>query len=204
MDRDGYQKIPRSFRKYGCKSFHDISVSKDGKKQTFCVADSYVADLTAVDFDAVKNGLYASMARQCDGHCPRSVDALYMSGRNVYAVEFKTGRVKPLDLVRKLYDTVMCLIEHDGRNFKWFRSRMVAVVVASRGVIEKDRESLKTKMAKAQRVFSRAGFYQAKPGIGEGRVQSWGLGKLEGVLFSSVYTLSPEEFDAFAERREWQ
>lgn len=204
MDRDGYQKIPRSFRKYGWKSFHDISVSKDGKKQTFCVADSYVADLLAVDFDAVKNGLYASMARQCDGHCPRSVDALYMSGRNVYAVEFKTGKVKPLDLVRKLYDTVMCFIEHDRRDFKWSRSRMVAVVVASKGVVEKDRDSLKTKMPKAQRVFSRAGFYQVKPGIGEGRVQSWGLGKLEGVLVSRVYTLSPDEFNSFAERNEWE
>lgn len=204
MDRDGYQKIPRSFRKYGCKSFHEISVSKGGKTQTFCVSDSYVADLKAVEFDTVKNGLYASMIRRCNGRCPRSVDALYMSGQNVYAVEFKTGNVKPLDVFRKLYDTVMCFIEHDGRDFKWARSRMIAVVVASKGVVEKDRDSLKSKMPKAQRVFSRASSYQVKPGIGEGRIQSWGLGKLEGVLLSRVYTLSPDEFDSFAEKNEWE
>lgn len=133
MDRDGYQKIPRSFRKYGCRSFHEISVSKGGKKQTFCVDDTYVADLQAVDFDEVKKGLYAPICKRC-GHMPCSVDALYLSG---------------------------------------------------------------------QRVYSRASFYQKNPDIGEGRVQLWGLGNLEGVLFSRVYTLSPDEFNSLAQRREW-
>ena len=203
MDRDGYQKIPRSFRKYGCKSFHDISVSKGGKKQTYCVANSYVADLSAVNFDDVKKGLYSSLCKRC-GHIPCSVDALYFSGQNVYAVEFKTGKVDVTGVVRKLYDSVMCFIEYAGKDFKWARERMSAIVVAAKGAIEKDRASRKAKMPKAQRIFSRASFYQHNPGIGEGRVQLWGLGNLEGVLLSSVYTLSPEEFNAFAERAEWQ
>lgn len=202
MDRDGYQKIPRSFRKYGCRSFHEISVSKGGKKQTFCVDDTYVSDLQAVDFDEVKKGLYAPICMRC-GHMPCSVDALYMSGQCVYAVEFKTGRINATGVTRKLYDTVMCFIEHAGRDFKWARERMIAVVVAAKGVVEKERKERQQKMSVAQRIYSRAGSYQKNPDIGEGRVQLWGLGNLEGVLFSKVYTLSPDEFNSLAQRREW-
>jgi len=203
MDRDGYQKIPRAFKPYECRSFHDISVSKGGKRQTYCVEDSYVAELCAVDFDTVVKKLYASMRETC-GKSPCSVDALYYSGQHVFAIEFKTGKVDATGIVRKLYDSTMCLIEHAGKSFAWAREHVVAVVVATKLAVEREIAQRNKRQTSTRTVFSRARMYQRNPAIGEGRLPLWNLGVLEQVLVSKVYTLAPDDFALFAEKLEWE
>lgn len=203
MNRDGYQKIPRPFKTYGCKSFREISISKGGKKQKYCVENSYVSELKAIEFDTVVAGLYASLQKDT-GRRPCSVDALFYSGQDVYAIEFKTGKVCTTDVVRKLYDSVMCLIEHARGSFDWARSHVVAVVVATKEMVEKESKNRDKNKTSSRTVFSRARAYQRNPEIGEGRRPLWGLDKLEQILVSKVYTLSPEDFALFAEKRDWE
>ena len=199
--------VPRSLRAYFGRTFCQISESKPGTKVSFCVQDSDASSLSAVEFDTFKKDRYASMWQKC-GHLPCSVDALYFpKGKNqIFAVEFKTGDANGTNLVRKIYDTIMCLSEYGGIRFSYERARKelcYVVVAPERDIKAEEKSRQKRQSANLACALSRAMVYQDNPEFGEGARAFFGLNKLEGVIVSRVFTLSPGKFAAFARDQRW-
>ena len=205
MDRDGLSRLPRCMREFCNKTFRDISVSKDGKKKTkYCVKGSHASTITAVEFDKVQSELYASMQIKTL-HLPASVDALYYSGNLIYGIEFKTGSLNVTEIVRKIYDSAICLVEHCKNKLTQLRESFEIIVVASALEVKSAEQQRKTdsRHGKANAVISRRRMFQMFPRIGEGATPLWGLDKIEGVIVRRVYTISPPDFEEFCVRHDW-
>lgn len=211
MDIGGGHHVPRSLRRCVLKeggnedTFHVLSKNTSKSGVRHCIdAKAKTAELTAVNFDAFTANAYKEVKQQC-GHLPCSVDALFFGGTGTFAVEFKTGDCNATQLVRKIYDTVMCLYEKAGRSFDvcWARKDLTVVVVCSKQEYQSECALLTGKQKKDARVIRRAITYQRKPDLHEGRRVFFGLDKLSGIIVSAVYTLSPADFDEFAERQGW-
>lgn len=91
-------------------------------------ADHKSASLPAVDFDAVKNILYLNTT----GNMPCSVDAATWERDGVYLVEFKCGGADRAQLIRKIYDSIMLLIEYDSYSFVKARNEIYYIVVSAK------------------------------------------------------------------------
>ena len=188
MDRDGLSRLPRCMRGFCGKTFREISVSKSGKKKTkYCAKGSHASTITAVEFDKVQSELYASMLSRTL-HLPASVDALYYSGNMTYGIEFKTGSHNNTELVRKIYDSAICLVEHCKNKLTQLRESFEIIVVASQLEImrEEQQRNTKARHGKANAVIGRSRKFQAFPRIGEGATPLWGLNKIEGVIVHRV------------------
>ena len=147
------------------------------------------ASLPAVDFDAVKNLYYNAR-----GNIPCSVDAATWEHDGVYLVEFKCGGADRAQLVRKIYDSIMLLIEHDNYTFRQARTEVHYVVVSA---------ELKPWSA-LQKTLSRACGFMKEPWKNYRKnYDHWQLEPLEGVIVRSAYTMSPDMFDYFAKYKRW-
>lgn len=148
------------------------------------------ASLPAVDFDAVKNILYHNTS----GNMPCSVDAATWERDGVYLVEFKCGGADRAQLIRKIYDSIMLLIEHDNYTFRKAREEVHYVVVSA---------GLKPWSA-LQKTLSRACGFMQEPWKSYGKnYDHWQLSTLEGVIVRSAYTMPPDMFDYFAKYKKW-
>ncbi len=205
MDRDGFSRLPRCMRGFCSKTLREISVSKPGKKKTkYCAKGSHASTITAVEFDKVQAKLYAPMLGRTL-HLPASVDALYYSGNMIYGIEFKTGSVNHTEIVRKIYDSAICLVEHCKGKLTQLRESFEVIVVASKLEImhEEAQRNTKARHGTANVVIGRSRKFQVFQRIGEGATSLWGLDKIEGVIVHRVYTISPEDFEEFCMRHDW-
>ena len=86
------------------------NLPKEGEPVKRCLAqDSKVGQLTAIDFDAVKDAW-------CAGAFPfkcKSSDALFCQDDVWHLIEFKTGGARVENIIRKLYDSVILLVGHN-------------------------------------------------------------------------------------------
>ena len=86
------------------------NLPKEGEPVKRCLAqDSKVGQLTAIDFDAVKDAW-------CAGAFPfkcKSSDALFCQDDVWHLIEFKTGGARVENIIRKLYDSVILLVDHN-------------------------------------------------------------------------------------------
>lgn len=80
-----------------------------------------------IDFDEVQREL----AKRNKIHLPCSVDALVLEKGIYYAVEFKTGGANELNVYRKIYDTVISIVENEEKSMRFARERIVYVLVLS-------------------------------------------------------------------------
>lgn len=205
MDRDGLSRLPRCMRGFCQKTFRDISISKAGhKKAKYCVRGSLPSSITAVDFDSVTKSLYGYFCRKTN-RMPASVDALFYSGSIVYGVEFKTGETNITEIVRKIYDTAICMMEHCKKTLKWVRECFQVIIVAKALEVENSERQRKKMIrgSKVNSVISRSRSFQQYPRIGEGSIPLWGLDKIEGLIAFRIYTITPTEFEVFCERQDW-
>lgn len=148
------------------------------------------ANIPVVDFDAVKNHYY-----NAGDNVPCSVDAVTFERDGVYLVEFKCGDADKAQLYRKIYDSIMLLIEFDNYTFKKARAEIVYIVVSAK---------LQPWTAQ-QKSLSRAfGFCRNPWEKYRQKYDNWNLAPFEGVVVKSVYTMPPDMFDFFAKYKKWK
>lgn len=87
--------------------------------------DSRVGQLSAIDFDAVKDAW-------CAGAFPfkcKSSDALFYQDGVWHLVEFKTGGARVENIIRKVYDSVILLVSHNVLSWEECREKLMFVSV---------------------------------------------------------------------------
>ena len=154
--------------------------------------DMAVAALKAVDFDAVKRKWFP-----WDGECnvPCSVDAVTYERDGTYLVEFKCGKAEIDNVIRKVYDSVLMLMEHDELTIRQARTDYTYLVVSNDLTVWNSRlKSLSRSLAYCREPWVR---YQKS-------LDQWRLANLEGVVVAKAYAMPPEMFNLFAKVRHWR
>ena len=146
--------------------------------------------IEAVDFDAVQREWYA-VIRANGEKSPCSVDAMYFADGKTYAVEFKSGmNVSAGNLIWKIYDTAIALIEKEDFTIQKCREKIEYVVVAPPTDTASDK------------VNRRVAGYCSRPWEKHGW-DRWQLYNLESVIVSKVYVIPPDLFVRFARDKHW-
>ena len=123
----GLSKHLVSFRTASERKDDDVTgASDDAPMYAFDIEPECNKD--CVDFDAVQK----EIASSCRIAPPCSVDALTSNGSLFFAIEFKTGGIELVNIHRKIYDTILTFIAHDGKSLAFARERFVYVLVLSR------------------------------------------------------------------------
>ena len=150
------------------------NASKDGSNTEYMTNSM----IEVMDFDKIPNEY--SRGKGWPG-VPKSNDALYIDSSSWTFIEFKNGSVDKVDIYRKIYDSIIMLVELEVvPDFDFVRRNFRYILVC-----KKDRFTSP----------SRTEIY----GYGERRAKSetvlFELDKLKGYLLSEVHTYSPEEFE---------
>lgn len=115
---------------------------------------------------------------------PKSNDALYMDSSSWTFIEFKNGSIDKVDVYRKIYDSIIMLIDLKiVPDFDFVRNNISYILVC-----KKDRFS-------AQESPSRAAIYAHTQNCAKSETILFDLEKLKSFLLSEVHTYSPEEFE---------
>ena len=151
--------------------------------------------IAGIDFDAIREKWYPAQAGK---NVPCSVDALIFQGEKIYLVEFKSGGTN--NPIRKIYDSVMMLIEHDNRNFQTMRKAATYIIVSPNF---NDSENCDKAILRATYYANHE--YSQEP-WNDPRFKSpdkLGLRKLEGIIVAKTYCMSPNMFDKFVKHENW-
>ena len=146
--------------------------------------------LQAVDFDAVKSFYYSG-----NGNVPCSVDAATFEQDGVYLIEFKCGDANQAQLLRKVYDSVMLLIEHDNYTFKKARDEVSYIVVSAK---------LPSWSALRKSLSRACGFFKEPWKAYRRQYDHWNLAPLDGIVVQAAYTMPPDMFDYFVKYKRWK
>lgn len=170
----------------------ELSTSDQG---VMCLVSLSCASLKAVGFDSVKKDWYNARFF----HQVRSCDALYQHGERFYLIEFKAGKPKNLDLHRKLYDSVMGLVEHSVLDLETCRSTVQYLIVS---VKYEPYPFHREMLAHFERGVKEPWDYD----VTVTALSAWDdsdIRRLTGVLVEKIYKLSPADFEQFASSRHW-
>ena len=182
-----------------CKlsSFYATSARKpdDGRQcpsaPTHALSANYKsAALPAIDFDAVKNAYYNEGT-----NVPCSVDAATIERDGLYLVEFKCGDADQAQLFRKIYDSVMLLIEYDSYSFVKARNEIYYIVVSAK---------LQPWSAMMRSLSRACGFCKEPWRAYRKQYDHWCLAPLDGVVVRAAYTMPPDMFDYFVKYKKWK
>ena len=129
MSESDFLLLPKWMCNTKCrKTLAELSAThpKDPSKVEYCLApESEMGKLMAVDFDHVKELRY-------EGKLPflcKSADALYIYSGKWYLIEFKTGKAEVWASVRKIYDSVVLLVESGVLTFDECREKLSFIIV---------------------------------------------------------------------------
>lgn len=175
------------------KSLFELSKTEqlddEGRPRHALQDDTLFQKIAAVDFDAVRQNWYPNAPGK---NVPCSVDGLNFESNGTYLLEFKSGSAEAANLLRKAYESVMMLIEHDGYNFQRARREITYIVVA------------KTLEDAADQATGRARDYTREPWKTYARQNDrWKLADLKGVLLAEAYAMSPTLFKLFVVKNRW-
>lgn len=180
-------------------TLHDTSARKleDGSATplaTHALDGTYAsANYDCVNFDDIKLACYPP---RVGANTPCSVDALYLSRRGAYLIEFKFDTASIENVTRKAYDSVMLMIEYDGYDFQRAR-RELSYLVVSTGVTDR--------ITGASRALGRAKAYCREPWIKFRSMDDhWKVSSLEGVVVKEAFCMHPATFDYFAKLKGWK
>ena len=169
------------------KSLSELSATKSKLEEDkkYCIEPtSRAGRVQAVDFDAVKE-YWRSGRFVFKG---KSADALIVDGSEYYLIEFKTGRIVADDLLRKVYDSAMALVEYNVLTWDQCKQHLTFVLVGTE--VEMRLAHLRKKSAVDYTNPSYSGVNQ-DPRTVVGQV----------VKGFEIYT--PAEFVAFAVEKQW-
>ena len=159
------------------KKEEDKQDGNESKPVEYCFDLEPECNLQCIDFDAVQR----SIALRHNIPLACSVDAVLCSKKEIYAIEFKTGRVDTLNVNRKIYDTVLTWLENRRQTVAYTRERMTYVLVLS--ILSKKVKQLNHGLLGKKRPWEY--FVERK---------DYELGKLKGWLVKQVVIMPPEFF----------
>lgn len=129
MNLNDWTRLPQDLQNE-CfhKSLAELSATTPqvGCCKIFCINPSSNAGMVqAVDFDAVKNhwrnGKFVFPGK--------SADALIVHDSEYYLCEFKTGRIIIADILRKVYDSALALVEFNVLNWEQCKQHLTFILV---------------------------------------------------------------------------
>lgn len=157
----------------------------------------YSAKLQAIDFDGIRKKWYPHQKLSQTKNVPCSVDALIFERKGTYLIEFKSETTEQGNLIRKIYDSIMMLIENDTYKYTFDISRKECTYI----VVSNDLTSWQQ-----YKINARAYIYKKEP-WNESQIKSfydhWKLCNLEGVLISCFYAMPPDMFEYFVKYERW-
>ena len=178
-------------------TFHLTSARKsddadDSTLDTHALASSYASSSVAcLDFDAIKLNFYPPSPVR---NTPCSVDALTFEWNGTFLVEFKFVTAAIENITRKIYDSVMLLVEHDGYTFGRARRELTYIVVST---------GIQNHMG-AERSLSRGKAYCRETWKQFRKMDDhWKLASLDGVIVKEAYGMHPATFDYYAKLKHW-
>lgn len=84
------------------------------------------SDERVIDFDAVKNDYIKSLKLT---RTPKSNDALAQRNETFYFIEFKSGHVKKHDIAKKIYDSLLILMDIISQGITFTRENVEFILV---------------------------------------------------------------------------
>ena len=182
------------------KTFHELSSSTrtdPNKPEIFAVQeDSKAGNISAIDLDALKD-LWSQRPIKCYKGKPCSADALFCKNNRIFLVEFKTGKLK--HALRKVYDSILMLIENFHISVKQIRENVTYIVVASKFSPNTDCDE---SISRASQLLNTIPWKDSAL-LHQNDINGMELANLDGIIVSNVYGLSPEEFDDLVTQENW-
>lgn len=141
------------------------------------------SELEVVDFDEIPKEYARGREYPC---VPKSNDVLYIDkNENWYFVEFKNGKIDKSDIYRKLYDSIIMLMELNIiPDFDFLRTRTQYILVYN-----SDKYPYVPKSEALESIYS----HHLKQADSEKKM--FDIWKLEKYLFKETHTYTKELFD---------
>lgn len=156
-----------------CKTLTELSKSRQGDR---CIPESSsVANFVALNLDEIKADCCRKHGYPLGG---LSADAFLSQGDDVYLIEFKTSNIGDGEWFRKIYDSVILLVELGVLTFDDCRRRLNFILVQ-------------------RNAESRTGGNYASDPDRDARF-------LEGLILKKVERLSPERFEEYVNNKGWR
>lgn len=150
--------------------------SKDDSNKAYMTQSS----IEVIDFDKIPKEFSRGKGWKC---VPKSSDALYIDSSSWTFIEFKNGDIEKSDVHRKIYDSIIMLLELKILpDFEYVRKNIRYILVCN-----------KERFA-SQKSQSLAAIQTHVQKLAKTETVLFELGKLEGYLLAEVHTYSPEEF----------
>lgn len=139
------------------------------------------SNLTVIDFDKIPN----EYGKRKKISSPKSNDALYIDdNNNWYFIEFKNGQIEKGEIYRKIYDSLIMLIEMNiAPNFDFFRSHAQYILVYN-----------SKKSANAPLSEARNFIYNNITNLAQQETKLFEVEKFEKYLFYETHTYAQELF----------
>ena len=178
MTEEVVYSLPQVLKNYICtlkKASMDTT-----KKEPMC--ESLIK---VVDFDKIPNEF--ARGKGWNG-VPKSNDALYVDIQGKwYFIEFKNGTIHKEEIFRKLYDSIIMLVEWGIiPDFEFIRRNINYILVYKKG-----------KYGKIQESTSREQNYGYFMELAEEEEKLFDIDKLEGYLFSRTHTYTQSLFEKY-------
>jgi len=137
--------------------------------------------IQVVDFDKVPDK-YSKVKKISS--IPKSNDALYIKGNRWYFIEFKNGSIDKADIYRKIYDSLIMLVEMEIiENFEFSRENINYILVYN-----------SDKYGKAQKSEAREEINNYIEKLAKDEEKLFEVWKFEGYLFKATHTYTKELF----------
>lgn len=145
------------------------------------------SNITAVDFDKISRKY---CKKKGVPSFPCTVDAMYISMNGQwYLIEFKNGDINQLQVHRKIYDSLIMLLELEiMKDFQFARNNITYILVYNSKKYGIDTERLDLESGSLKKVYD----YTLKRAEEERKL--FGLYKLENYLLKEVHTYTEMEF----------
>lgn len=126
--------------------------------------------IQAVEFDSVVREWYKSRCKKS----VKSTDAFYEHSNEVYLIEFKNGSCDMYTMQRKIYDSVVALVDCGGWSYSRAREQIIAILVHDVNDVPAIKDTPDD------------------------------FRSLAGYMVKECHYLTPDEFDNFAMTRSWR
>lgn len=185
--------LRRKFPKASIQSLSDLSVSDQGKSCLNTTQHVHAALLQAVNFDKVKENWY----QERFPNQVKSCDALYYHDDNYYLLEFKTGKVNGLDVFRKIYDSIIGLMEHKKLTLDECRRQLNVILIANHAENSPNAPLDNHLQKQSQWEYSMDKSFLEK-------LKDNDIRRLTNYLVKWAYRMTPDVFETFVHEKRWR
>ncbi len=171
-------------------TLRELSAQKPTKKRPGSYAyEENNADFVVVDFEEWMSRYYP----KADGylHYPARCDGFYENLKgDLFLIEFKAGNnLEPLELHRKMYDSIIALIKFANQSFDVFLQHGIYLVIKKSINDSKTEKLLNRNFDRINRPWNVKGFHS----------EDYDLYKQDGVMVRKAFLLSPKHLSVLVE-----